>query len=100
MPKAKYPQDPDNVARRLTAALQRGDRAFISTLMKVVRESGCDMPSTAKKVGIHRITLYKYEWGRDRPSLRIASKIAAACGMKLAVVPATPRRRNYIRPRR
>ena len=98
MPKAKPSQDrPEDVAKRLDAALQRGDRAFISALMKVLRESGRDMRSTAKEIGIDRITLYKYEWGRDRPSLKIASKITAALGMKLTVVPGTPRRRDHKR---
>ena len=77
---------PEDIADRLSNALARGDSAsFTSALMEIVRERG--LTSVAKQTGVSRHTLYRYEWGTDRPLLETALKVTAACGFKLMVVP-------------
>lgn len=46
------------------------------------------MTTMAKRAGVSRYTLYRYEAGNDRPLLETTLKMAAACGFKLMVVPA------------
>ena len=83
---------PQAIADRLSSALARGDTAsFTAALMKIVKERG--MTSMARQIGVSRHTLYRYEWGTDRPLLETAVKMTTACGFKLMVVPQqdTPR---------
>ena len=53
--------------------------------MEIVRERG--IASMARQTGVSRHTLYRYEWGTDRPLLETALKLAAACGFKLTAIP-------------
>lgn len=77
---------PEDIADRLSKALARGDSAsFTSALMEIVRDRG--LRSVSKQIGVSRQTLYRYEWGTDRPLLETALKMTAACGFKLMVVP-------------
>lgn len=77
---------PEVIADRLSKALARGDSAsFTAALMEIVKARG--MTSMAKRTGVSRHTLYRYEWGTDRPLLETALKMTAACGFKLTVVP-------------
>lgn len=78
---------PEDIATRLSQALADGDSAsFTASLMEIVRAGG--MTSMAKRAGVSRYTLYRYEAGNDRPLLETTLKMAAACGFKLMVVPA------------
>jgi DNA-binding XRE family transcriptional regulator len=43
------------------------------------------MTSMARKIGVSRHTLYRYEWGEDRPLLETALKLTAACGFKFTI---------------
>jgi probable addiction module antidote protein len=86
---AKQPQPatkPEVIAKRLNSALQKGPAAFTSALMAVVKQKG--MTAMAKQSGVSRHTLYRYEWGVDRPLLETAIRMTTACGFKLMVVPA------------
>lgn len=76
---------PHEIARRLSKALERDPAAFTADLMTLVKSRG--VTSVARKIGVSRHTLYRYEWGEDRPLLETALKITAACGFKLMVVP-------------
>jgi probable addiction module antidote protein len=77
---------PEEIAITLSKALERGDSAsFTASLMEVVRAGG--MTSMAKRAGVSRYTLYRYEAGNDRPLLETTLRMAAACGFKLMVVP-------------
>jgi probable addiction module antidote protein len=58
---------------------------FTAALMKLVKARG--MTSVARKTGVSRHTLYRYEWGEDRPLLETALKMTAACGFKFTIVP-------------
>jgi probable addiction module antidote protein len=76
---------PEDIADRLSNALARGDSAsFTAGLMEIVKERG--MTSMARQTGVSRHTLYRYEWGTDRPLLETALKMTTACGFKLMVV--------------
>ena len=79
------PRKPEDIARRLSKALERGDSEFTAALMELIKERG--ISSIAKQTGVSRHTLYRYEWGTDRPMLETALKMTAACGFKLTVVP-------------
>ena len=86
---AKQPQPagkPEEIAKRLSKALDRNPAAFTAALMKLVHARG--MTSVARKMGVSRHTLYRYEWGDDRPLLETAVKMTTACGFKLLVIPA------------
>ena len=75
-----------DVSVTLNEALARGDAAsFTAALMEIIKERG--MTSMARQTGVSRHTLYRYEWGTDRPLLETALKMTAACGFKLAVIP-------------
>ena len=78
-------QKPKDVARRLSEPLDLSDRAFTAELMEIVREQG--ITTMARKAGVSRHSLYRYEWGTDRPLFETVIKMAAACGVKLTVVP-------------
>jgi len=68
---------PDNVARRMNKALAQSDSAsFTTALMEIVKERG--ITHMAKQTGVSRHTLYRYEWGTDRPLLETALKMTAA----------------------
>jgi len=77
---------PEEVAKRLSKALDRDTAAFTSALLALIKKRG--MTTMAKEIGVSRHTLYRYEWGEDRPLLETAAKMARACGFKLLVVPA------------
>jgi probable addiction module antidote protein len=79
---------PEDIARRLSKALESGDAAFTSALMEIVKQVG--ITAVAKRTGVSRHTLYRYEWGSDRPMLETALKVTSACGFKLMVVPTEP----------
>jgi probable addiction module antidote protein len=83
---ARPPGRPEEIAKRLSTALERDPAAFTAALMGLVKEHG--MTSVARKTGVSRHTLYRYEWGEDRPLLETALKITAACGFKFTIVPA------------
>ena len=76
---------PEEVAKRLSKALDRDTAAFTSALLALIKKRG--MTTMAKEIGVSRHTLYRYEWGDDRPLLETAVKMARACGFKLLVVP-------------
>jgi len=81
-----------DIAERLNSALARGDSAsFTAVLMEIVKERG--ITSMARQTAVSRHTLYRYEWGTDRPLFETALKLTTACGFKLMVVPQqdTPR---------
>jgi len=83
---ARKSKRPEDIAIRLSKALERGDSAsFTAALMEIVKERG--MTSMARQTGVSRHTLYRYEWGEDRPLLETALKMTTACGFKLLVVP-------------
>jgi probable addiction module antidote protein len=85
---AKQPQPagkPEEIAKRLSKALERDPAAFTAALMKLVHARG--MTLVARKTGVSRHTLYRYEWGEDRPLLETAMKMTAACGFKFTIVP-------------
>lgn len=85
---AKQPQPSgkqQDIAKRLSKALERDPAAFTADLMTLVKSRG--LTSVARETGVSRHTLYRYEWGEDRPLLATALKITAACGFKLMVVP-------------
>jgi probable addiction module antidote protein len=85
---AKHPQSPgkpEEIAKRLSKALERDPAAFTSALMALIKQRG--MTAMAKQTGVSRHTLYRYEWGDDRPLLETVVKMTAACGFKLMVVP-------------
>jgi probable addiction module antidote protein len=76
---------PEEIASRLNKALARGDSAaFIAALMEIVRARG--LASMARQTGVSRHTLYRYEWGTDRPLFETALRMTEACGFKLVVV--------------
>lgn len=86
---AKQPRKgakPEEIARRLSKALEKDPAAFTSALMELVKQYG--MTAMAKQSGVSRHTLYRYEWGVDRPLLETAVRMTAACGFKLVVVAA------------
>jgi len=85
---AKQPQPagkPEEIAKRLSKALERDTAAFTSALLAIIKKRG--MTTMAKEIGVSRHTLYRYEWGDDRPLLETAVRMARACGFKLLVVP-------------
>ena len=81
----KSARKPEDIARRLSKALERDPAAFTSALMAVIKERG--MTSIAREAGVSRHSLYRYEWGVDRPLLETVVRMTAACGLKLTVVP-------------
>jgi len=65
---AKQPQPagkPEEIAKRLSKALERDTAAFTSALLAIIKKRG--MTTMAKEIGVSRHTLYRYEWGDDRP---------------------------------
>jgi probable addiction module antidote protein len=67
-----------DVAVSLSEALARGDAtSFTAGLMEIIKERG--MTSMARQTGVSRHTLYRYEWGTDRPLLETALKMTAEC---------------------
>ena len=59
-----------------------------ASLALVGSAAAADMTTMAKEISVSRHTLYRCEWGEDRPLLETAVKMARACGFKLLVVPA------------
>ena len=75
----------NDLAQRLTEALERGETHFVKTLMEAVKKRG--IPLVAKEIGTSRFVLYKYARGRVRqPRLDILVKMATACGVKFKFV--------------
>jgi DNA-binding phage protein len=68
---------PEEIAKRLSKALDRDTAAFTSALMALIKKRG--MTTMAKEIVVSRHTLYRYEWGDDRPLLETAVKMATAC---------------------
>jgi probable addiction module antidote protein len=81
----RSPEKPEEIAKRLSKAFERDPAAFTTALMKLVKARG--MTSVARETGVSRHTLYRYEWGEDRPLLETALKMTAACGFKFTIVP-------------
>ena len=84
--KPKVSKKPADVAKRLSRALDKSETEFTTALVEVIKEHG-GIASMAKKIGVSRHTLYRYEWATDRPMLETVVKMTAACGLKLIVVP-------------
>ena len=69
-----------DLARHLTEAIERGETAFVKTLMEAVKKRG--IPHVAKEIGTTRFVLYKYARGGVRlPRLDMLVKMATACGV-------------------
>ena len=56
---------PEEIAKRLSKALDRDTTAFTSALLAIIKKRG--MTTMAKEIDVSRHTLYRYEWGDDRP---------------------------------
>jgi len=83
--KSKLSRKPEDIAVRLSRALERSGTEFTTALVEVIKERG--MTAMAKEIGVSRHTLYRYEWATDRPLLETVVKMTAACGFRLLVVP-------------
>jgi probable addiction module antidote protein len=84
MTKKSHSPGPEDIARNLSKALERGAPAYMSELMEIVRERG--MTNMANKADVCRYTLYRHEWGTARPLLETVLKMTAACGLRLTIV--------------
>jgi probable addiction module antidote protein len=75
----------DDMPSKTNEALELGDSStFTSALMEIIKKRG--MTSMAKKIGVSRHTLYRYEWNTDRPLLATALKMITASGFRLMVI--------------
>ena len=79
------PEKPEEIAKHLSKTLERDPAAFTSALMALIKQRG--MTAMAKPTGVSRHTLFRHEWGDDRPLLETVVKMTAACGLKLLFVP-------------
>ena len=84
-PKMARDSSSNDLARRLTEALEQGETTFVKTLMEAVKKRG--MSRVAREIGTTRSTLYKYDRGQVRqPGFDVLLKMAAVCGVKFKLV--------------
>ena len=82
--------DPNEIAKRLSEALEKSEVLFMAALMDIIKGRG--MTEFARRVGLNRHTLYKYRWGTNQPSLESVMKMIAELGVRLTIIPVAGRR--------
>lgn len=64
------------------------DRVAAGLFAEIRSKSGLSQTELAQRSGVDRSALNAYEHGRRQPSVAALSRVAAAAGMQLAMVPA------------
>ncbi|WP_371823847.1 addiction module antidote protein [Phyllobacterium sp. 628] len=90
---ARYLDSENMIEEYLLAACEGGDASHIARVLgDIARARG--IAELARKTGLTRQALYKALSGEGNPGLATITKVADALGLKLSLVPATPKKQD------
>src|SRR5271165_7034026 len=87
-------KDPEEAAHYLSASLEDEDARVFLLALRDVAEARGGIRTLSQDTDLNRESLYRMLSKAGNPSLGSLAAVLKACGLRLAIQPATPRRRK------